>query len=34
VDDELITIAATAQEGEVVVSGGSRIYLPLVLRNA
>jgi hypothetical protein len=34
VDDELITIAATAQEGEVVVSGGSRIYLPLVLRNS
>jgi uncharacterized repeat protein (TIGR01451 family) len=34
VDDELITISASAQDGQVVVAGGARIYLPVVMRSS
>jgi hypothetical protein len=34
VDDEGSIIAASAQDGEVVVRGGSRLYLPLALRDS
>jgi hypothetical protein len=34
VDDELVTISASAQDGQVVVAGGARIYLPVVIRSS
>jgi hypothetical protein len=34
VDDEGSIIAASAQDGEIVVRGGSRLYVPLLLRDS